>query len=303
MDIFGIFKRAWDITWKYKGLWVLGILANCSGGNGGGSGNAGRSVEYRMSGDDFPQFQQWVNSVPEETWTTIGIGIGLGLLLLALLLLVLSTIGNGGLIAGFRMADSNQTVTLGRAFKEGGRHFWKLLAIQVIPVILSLLLLVPLFLGFATIGALTAGIGLLCLIPLFCLVVPAGILISIYIQITQIALVNDDLSIGEAFSKAWELVRAQPGNILIMALVLGIGNFIAGLALAAPFFLMAIPFLISAVGSGDTASTANLSVLLIGSLVYMPILLLLGGILRTFITGTWTLTYREMTATSELPAS
>lgn len=303
MDIFGIFKRAWEITWKYKGLWVLGILANCSGGNGGGSGNAGRNVEYRLSGDDFPQFQQWVDSVPDEAWTSIGIGIAVALLLLALLVLVLSTIGNGGLIAGFGMADSNQPVTLGRAFREGGKFFWKLLAIQVIPVILSLLLIVPLFIGSATVGVLTAGVGLLCLAPLLCLIVPAGILVTIYIQLTQIALVNDDLSIGQAFSRAWELVRAQPGNILIMALVLGIGNFIAGLALAAPFFLMAIPFLISAVGSADAASVANFSTLLIGSLVYLPILILLSGILRTFITGTWTLTYREMTTASELQVS
>lgn len=40
MDYFGILKRAWELTWKYKALWVLGFFAMSGGGSsapGGGS--------------------------------------------------------------------------------------------------------------------------------------------------------------------------------------------------------------------------------------------------------------------------
>jgi len=295
MDIFGIFKRAWDITWKYKGLWVLGILAGCStGGGGGGSGNASRATEFRMRGDELPQIQRWVESVPEETWTTIGIAVIIGGLLLVLITWVLATLGTGGLIAGFRMADEGEAVTLGRAFQDGAKHFWKLLLIQLIPGLLALLLIVPFIISFATVGALTAGIGLVCLVPLLCLLVPLSILIGIYIQLTQVALVNDHLTVRESFRAAWDVTRNQPGNILIMALVLGVGNFIASLVLSIPFFLLAIPFLVSLMGEGTAAAMSNISTLLIGGLIYLPFLLVANGILRTFITGSWTLTYRDM---------
>ena len=33
-----ILTRAWQITWKYKVLWIFGILAGCTNGGGGGGG-------------------------------------------------------------------------------------------------------------------------------------------------------------------------------------------------------------------------------------------------------------------------
>jgi len=294
MDISGIFKRAWDITWKHKGFWLLGILASCSGGGGGGSGNAGRSAEYRISGDELPGVQRWVDSVPEDVWPAIGIAALGGILLLVLAAWVLSTLGNGGLIAGFGLADSNESVTLGLAFREGSRHFWKLLLIQLVPVLLTMLLIIPVLLGFATLGVLTAGIGIVCLLPLLCLLVPASILVNIYILVTQVALVNDNLTVGAAFRRAWGVIREEPGNILILAAALGIGNFLASLVLALPFFLLALPFLLSLVAGVNMGNFGSLTATLIGAALYLPIAVTAGGILRTFITGVWTLSYRAL---------
>ena len=41
-----VLTRAWQITWKYKVLWIFGILAGCTngGGGGGGGGNSGYST-------------------------------------------------------------------------------------------------------------------------------------------------------------------------------------------------------------------------------------------------------------------
>ena len=43
-----ILTRAWQITWKYKVLWIFGILAGCTNGGGGGGGNSG----YRVGPSD-----------------------------------------------------------------------------------------------------------------------------------------------------------------------------------------------------------------------------------------------------------
>ncbi|NIS80240.1 MAG: hypothetical protein GTO14_08530 [Anaerolineales bacterium] len=294
MDISAIFKRAWEITWKHKGLWLLGILANCSGGGSQGSSNISRLPEYDVGGGEFPQIERWLQSIPEETWIAIGIAIFCGVILLAFIFWVLATIGNSGLIAGFQIAETGGTVTLANAFQLGISYFWKLLVIQFILGLASLLVIVPVIIGGILMTVLTLGIGLICLIPLICLLFPLGIAISIYTLLTQIALIVEELDIAAAFRRAWEVFGSNLGQVIVMGLILGIGGFVVGLILAIPLVLMALPFIVGLIVGTDTSSLAGLSATILGILLYLPFLLVAGGIMRTFITGSWTLTYRDL---------
>ena len=294
MDISAIFKRAWEITWKHKGLWVLGILANCSSGSGQTSSNVSRIPQYNVSGGEFPQIDYWLQSVPEGTWIAIGIAVIGGLILLALIFWVLAAIGNGGLIAGFHMAETGETVTLASAFKKGFSYFWKLLVIQLILGLASLAVILPVVFGGALLSILTLGIGLICFIPFICLLIPLGIALTIYTLLTQIALIVEDLDIVAAFQRAWDVFRSNLGEVIVMGLILGVGSFIVGLILAIPFILMVLPFITGLIVNTESSTIAGLSLTLIGILFYLPVLLLASGIMRTFITGSWTLTYRSL---------
>ena len=294
MDISAIFKRAWEITWKHKGLWLLGILANCSSGSSQTSSNVSRMPQYTVGGGEFPQIDHWLQSVPEGTWIAIGIAVIGGLILLALVFWVLAAIGNGGLIAGFHMAETGETVTLASAFQQGLSYFWKLLAIQLILGLASLAVILPVVFGGALLSILTLGIGLICFIPLICLLIPLGIALTIYTLLTQIALIVEELDIVAAFQRAWDVFRSNLGEVIVMGLILGVGGFIVGLILVIPFILMVLPFITGLIVGTDTSTVAGLSVTLIGILFYMPVLLLASGIMRTFITGSWTLTYRSL---------
>jgi hypothetical protein len=207
-----------------------------------------------------------------------------------------AAIGNGGLIAGFQMAEEGETVTLANAFQQGIRYFWKLLVIQLIPGLASLVVIVPVILGMGLLTVLTLGLGILCLIPLLCLLVPLGIALSIYTLLTQVALIVEELDIVAAFQRAWEVFRSNLGQVVLMGLILGVGGFVVGLILAIPFILMALPFITGLIVGTDTSSLTGFSVTIIGILLYLPVLLVAGGIMRTFITGSWTLTYRSLIA-------
>jgi hypothetical protein len=294
MDISTIFKRAWEITWKHKGLWVLGILANCSGGGSRGASNISRIPEYQFEGGEFPQIERWIHSVPDETWIGIGIAIVCGLLLLALVFWVLAAIGNGGLISAFQMAETGGKVTLAGAFQQGISYFWKLLVIQFILGVASFIVLLPIIVGGILLSVLTLGLGLLCFIPLLCTLVPLGIALTIYTLLTQIALIVEQLDIVSAFQRSWEVLRSNIGEVIVMGLILGVGGFLVGFILALPFVLMALPFVTGLIVGTETSSLAGLSVTVVGILLYIPILLVASGILRTFITGSWTLTYRSL---------
>ena len=294
MDISAIFKRAWEITWKHKGLWLLGILANCSSGSSQTSSNVSSMPQYNVSGGEFPQIDHWLQSVPEGTWIAIGIAVIGGFILLALIFWVLAAIGNGGLIAGFQMAETGETVTLASAFRQGFRYFWKLLVIQLILGLASLAVILPVVFGGALMSILTLGIGLICFIPLICLLIPLGIALSIYTLLTQIALIVEELDIVAAFKRAWDVFRSNLGEVIVMGLILGVGGFIVGLILAIPFILMVLPFITGLIVNTESSTIAGLSLTLIGILFYFPVLLLASGIMRTFITGSWTLTYRSL---------
>jgi len=41
-------KRAWEITWRWKILWFLGLLASLGQGGGGGGGS-----NYQFSSSDW----------------------------------------------------------------------------------------------------------------------------------------------------------------------------------------------------------------------------------------------------------
>jgi hypothetical protein len=216
-------------------------------------------------------------------------------LLLALIFWVLAAIGNGGLIAGFQMAEIGETVTLATAFQQGISYFWKLLVIQLLLGLASFLVLALVIVGIVLLSIFTLGLGLICLFPLIILMIPLGIAISIYTQLTQIALIVEELDITTAFKRAWEVFRSNLGQVIIMGLILGVGGFIVGMILAIPFVLLVVPLITGLVLGTDISSVAGITLTVIGSLLYLPVLLVAGGIMRTFITGSWTLTYRSIT--------
>ena len=57
LDLGGILRRAWAITWNHKILWIFGILAGLAGGGGSGGDNANRfrnQFEYDFTSGDLP---------------------------------------------------------------------------------------------------------------------------------------------------------------------------------------------------------------------------------------------------------
>jgi hypothetical protein len=58
MNIGEVLSRAWKITWKYKVLWIFGILAGCA--SGGGSGGGGNGLSYTYDQGDLPP---WLDSL------------------------------------------------------------------------------------------------------------------------------------------------------------------------------------------------------------------------------------------------
>lgn len=290
MDYGGILKKTWQITWRNKAWWLLGILASCSGGgrSGGSGGNfSSYNVDQRgMQGAD-QAFQRLMEN--ETFWIILAVAI-LAVLLLSLLFLALGVIGQGGLIAAFHKADQNSILTLGEAFQHGVGRFWRLLAVQLIiglGVFLAvLILLIP---GIAA-TVLSMGLALPCLLPLICLLVPVGLALPVYLQFTQMAIVVEGMGVGDSLRRAWEVIRANLGPVVVMALILVLGSLAVQTVLALPFVAAMLPLITGVVLEGD-AQTAGFALTGLLILCYLPVLIVMGGIVQTYVSGAWTLSY------------
>jgi len=291
MDFGKILTRAWEIIWKFKVLWIFGILASCGQGassGGGGGGNTG----FQFSGKDvnlhpevnryFSQIERFFDNI--DAWQIAAFmgGLFLFVLIIGFITTALSTIGRVGIVQGAVQAEEGvDRLTFGDLFTSGKPFFWRVFALNLLIGFIIMIVVLIILIPAIGLTVLTAGIGILCLVPL------------------NIALVIEDLGIIDAIQRGWTVFRENLGTMVIMALILGIGGLIFGFAIALPIIIIALPALIGVVGGAIAESSSliggGLAVAGLCFVAYLPVLIVLGGIVRSYINTAWTLTYLELT--------
>ncbi len=167
-------------------------------------------------------------------------------------------------------------------------YFWRVLGLSLLIGLLFLLLFLPLIFF----GIITAGIGFLCILPLLCILIPISWGVMVVIEQANAAIVLEDLGIGDGLRRGWEVVKANIGTMILMALILFIGSAVVGIVLAIPLIVAVVPLVI-----GSAAGVERTPLLIFGvcCAVYLPILLMLNGILTAYMQSAWTLTYMRLT--------
>lgn len=300
MYIGDVLRRTWQITWRFKGLWILGILAGCSGGGGGGgsSSGSGGGVRYQFDGGRFPEPDYYFRNLDPNVvafLTTALICLGI---LLVIGLFVLGIMGQAGLISGFDLADEGHAITLSIAFRRGLHYFWKVLGAQVLLWILAVIVVIVLFGGGALLALGTLGVALICLVPLACLLVPALLLFGVYVMLTQVALVVEELDFSAAFSRSWQVMRENVGNVILLGLILIVGGAVVGFLLSLLVLPAALPALTALAIGGDQVVAGGIALSVLATVVLLPVLILVNGVIQAFATGVWTIAYRRMTGRS-----
>ena len=297
MDYGYVLKRTWEIIWKFKVLWIFGILASC----GQASSSSWSNSSYRFSSQDsnlFPQIDR-LFAQPEPAIIVLMIGLGIFFILaLIVIFVLLGTIGRVGLIRGAMKAEQGaQRLTFGELWRDGLKYFWRVFGLNLLVGIIIFIAVLAIFIPGAILTGLTFGLFLICCIPLMCLFVPAMWAVAVVIEQANIALVVENLGIMDAVQRGWQVVRKNIGNMVVMSLILFLGiGLIGSLVIGLPFIIISAPAFIGAF-SGTTEALRN-GLLISGLLflVYLPVLLLLSGILRSYTSSAWTLTYLRLTA-------
>ncbi len=323
MDYGRLLSRSFEITRKYRALWLFGFLLALFGGSGGG-GNFGNLGNFgggggggRGSGSNtFP-------TITTAVWETIAIiiaAVACFLLIWIILSIVLRFVSRGALIGLVQELESSETTpTVRRGFSIGGSRFWPLLGIALtiniplfilsiaillvaaLPVLSTVLPMIsagrsPEQVGSVLVGGILGSVLLLCCAGIFLWVV--ALVIQPFYEFFMRECVIQKRGVFDSIREGYRQVRANLGNVAILYILnigLGIGYGIVMIFVS--LLLLGIPAGIAVVVGLATKDV--LPAVIVGIVIGIPMLLILlfiNGLYQTFESTLWTEGYLAITA-------
>jgi hypothetical protein len=315
-----LIKRAFEITRRYKVLWIFGILlALTSGGGGGGSGwSNGRGDRNSPFGDFSSQIpgldRLGLDRINWQALTGVIVACCCVLFILAIIAVFVNYVAR---VALYRGVDQIEATGAAPTWREGFRLGWSNRSFRIflldlivgIPFGIIILLLLglgatPLLLLLVDSPAAKA-LGVVATIGLEFIVIVAliiaGVLLGIFGQFWAREIALADRGIGDALRTGYTAARSRLKEAAVMWLAL----FGIGLGFAVVFLIIFVIVLVIAAavggGIGLLAHTLTQSVgwaVALGLPFFVVILLVpttfIQGLWLTFESAAWTLTYREI---------
>lgn len=307
MDYGRIFSRAWEITWRWKILWVLGFLVALGRAGTTGNGNVTYTID---SGDPAPA---WLRGMDGMDWGAMGAVI-LGLvclgLVIAIIIWIISIIARGGLVAGVNQVENEGSTTLGRAWLVGQRRFWTIFGIGVlaalpmiiIGLIAAAMVGATIFFGvsagedfWSAFGPLWAGLAL-CLVPLTCVAAVVAIVFSLIRIYAERAAIIEGLGWIDAFKRGWTLLKTNVGPTIVVGAVTVVIWIVFIALVAVVVTVITVPF---ALLFGNSEPGLWFALVLCGGGLFALIAgALAGSIVEVFTSASWTELYLSLSGRS-----
>jgi hypothetical protein len=184
---------------------------------------------------------------------------------------------------------------------------WRLLAIDTLvflPLFLLILAVALLLLLSVTAAALLAarnasferlmlflgGTGLLCLLPLTVLSVPVALLSNLLRVLAFRAAIIEEVGARESVRRAWRVLRAQPGSVLLVAVLLWVFVSVVGALLA----LLVLPFELAPPARASLAQLLSPGGVWLVFLLASLVDLVPRAVVFNFTTVAWTTAYCDL---------
>ncbi len=298
-----ILSKTWKITWKYKILWVFGILSSCSE-------NVTNIKSLRDNDrlvDLIPQaktFFQQVEVFFDNLEGSARVLFFIGLLVFIVVLVIIAYIGAIGLIYGTIKADeikeNSENLTFREIWHGSKPYFWRVLKLGLLIGAINIAIGLLFGIYLLIVNASSAGVILFCVVPLICVMIPVFWALSILSQQAMIAVMSEDLGTFASLRRAWHIViKENLGNYILLSLIVGIGSLIISFVIHIPTFLTFISIVFGAsAGSKITLTTGLITILVLLALYLVLIATPLTGILTVYTWGIWTLAFQRCASIS-----
>ncbi len=308
-----LLKRAFNITWRYRPLWIFGFfLALCSGGGGGGGGG-NFSPPSTGGGGGFDDFGNLPGAPDIEPGMIIALIVGLFCLfiLLTVVSLVVQVVTRTALIGMVRQITEIETVTVAEGWRLGwSSEAWRLFLLNLIigvpQVIVVLLALTPLLLlvtgdtVLSVAGGIVTALAVLCIVGILALL--NFLIIAPFKELAWRWIVLNKRGVISSFSDTYNLIKRCFKDIAIVWLLMfGIA---IGWGIVAFIVILPVVLIVAALVGGIPAvlvyfiSNSWLGAAVAGIPPALVAIVLIStaanGIYMIFQSSVWTLAYLEI---------
>lgn len=312
-----LISRAWTITWRYRVLWIFGILLTLTS-SGGSNGSSSLNAVFRGDPTEtgLPALLPGLEPFNAGFWLGVMTFCCCLLLIWIVVAVIVQYVARTAL---YRSVDQIEATGSAPAWRAGFRLGWSNRAFRlwlldlIIGIPFVIVAIVVLTLGASPLlllliddtvvrvlgVALTIGLELLLVLLLVIAVVILGVLKQFWSR--EIALA--DFGIGQAFAAGYALVRSRVKDVGIMWLLMtaiGLGFGFIMIPIAVGVILLAIAVggglgyaLYAATQSVGWALAVGLPPFLLITVVPLTVI---EGVYMVFESSAWTLTYREVAA-------
>lgn len=213
MDFIAKLREAWEFTWKYKSLWVLGFIMALFGGGAGNNYNSFNSRIDSSSNSDYTDSLDKLTAGLTDNALAVILILGLTVLVLIIALIgwYLVNRARASLIVAIKTDAKGDKPSLKSAWQEGGKYVWRLLGMDVLSFLMVLVVILPIILLFV-IGSLAEALLIGCLI-LGCILLPVFIIAAIVWAMTYTAaqrlLVLENIGAWESIKRGFGLAKKR----------------------------------------------------------------------------------------------
>jgi hypothetical protein len=320
MDYGKVLKRAWEILWQYRVLWVFGVIVALAAAGGGGTnfytfdgGGGGRGTPLGPEG--WTRSWELTQLAPQaaQVWAAVAGGIlaiVLGLACLFVIFVVVKTIflyiSETALI---RMVNDFEETGEKRGVRQGFRLGWsrtalRLFVLDLLSKLPGILILFLFFLlGVAVVGLMIVardavvlqGIGIVAAIGLVFLVILLAIVIALVVSLVRPLIFRrcavEGVGVIDSLKEGFAFIRRHITDVVLTWLIM-IGLQI-GWALALIPVVLFLLFVGVILGGGLGVLVGGLASLavkgaapwILGTLVGLPIFIVALGAPLIFLNG------------------
>jgi len=227
---------------------------------------------------------------------------GVNLFFLSIAFWLIVTLAEGALINAVANIESGHRIVSHQAIRSGWKFLGRFVGIDTLiffPLFLTFLILMFLIFGFLGGSAVYTfkgasfesvvsllAFGLVCLIPLFCLLFPISFLTAVFRTLAFRDTVIRDAGVRDSIHHTWRIIRQHTGKLFILVALLWGAGYLINLILT----ICAVPL----IGVTVLAIPINGSSIALSWIINAAVILVSIGvhsIMYSFISVIWTLAY------------
>ena len=297
MNYGNILSSAWKTLWKHKVILWFGTLMAIPNAL---MGIVMAGIFYSFTEEKFISFVEG-NSTEPDAFLLFVILFFVSMILLSILSYAMMALSFAGALKGtFDLKNKETTISFHELWDASLPYVWRIFGIIfIIFIVIFSFFAVIMFLG-AIFGAVTAGIGFICLTPLMLLIIPLELLAFLFASIALASVVAEDIGVFDAMRKARDLLKENFWTWILMGIIVGFILWAVSMVVMVPMqfaqFVFMMPMLSDPYVQEPTAFLRPFSILMV---IMIPLMGIVQGLSLAYGNAVWIFSYLDITSKPE----